>query len=862
MAIYHLEAQAISRSQGRSSVAASAYRACEKILDERTGIVHDFTRRKDLIYQEILTPENAPDWMKDRAKLWNHVEHIEKRKDSQLARELNISLPRELTDEQKIALAKEFIQNTFVDNGMVADMCIHDGHKSSQDNPHIHVMLGFREVAATGFGQKNRSWNDVDLLKSWRASWADYCNRHLAMHGHDMRIDHRSYEEQGINLEPQTKIGAKAATHHVARSAMHKQIARENGERLLHDPEIALEAITRQQSTFIIDDIARFVNRHTDSREQFNQVFEKIKSSEQLVHLGIDKLGKDRYSTLKVFEMETNMCNQAEQCSKRNNHSVSDAIQKEATKNYTLNKSQQEAYSHMLNGGDTACVVGFAGTGKSYLLGAAKEAWNEAGYNIKGMSLTKKVADNLQMDSGIESHTIANRLINWENDRERITSKDVVVIDEAGMVSSRQMARIVEEVHNANAKLVLVGDWQQLQAIEAGAPFRAIADKIGYGELKEILRQRDDWQKDATKNLAEGNIKEALQAYDNYDLVHEYKTKRDAINSMLEEWQETRSNLPDKSQLLLAYTRSDVRELNKQARSIRKDNQELGDEKVISTNAGNKIFAEEDRIMFLRNEKSLNISNGTLGTIKSMEDKKLTVELDNKETLTFSTDFYNDINYGYASTIHKNQGTTVDKSYVLASKYFDQHATYVALSRHRDSTELYWSHDEFYNKQQMYDVFSRERAKDNSIDYTKHQAPDFIKPYEEVSQQSLYEAQQRLEQRQFDKDLQELSEKLGKEIHRELYDGDCGAYRGKVTLGKDSYGLLAHSDSYTLLDYSICKNLDLSMNEEYKATLNKNKELTIEAVKPEPVKQVEQEQTRAITRERTIERSIDFEMSL
>ena len=133
---------------------------------------------------------------------------------------------------------------------------------------------------------------------------------------------------------------------------------------------------------------------------------------------------------------------------------------------------------------------------------------------------------------------------------------------------------------------------------------------------------------------------------------------------------------------------------------------------------------------------------------------------------------------------------------------------------------------------------------------------------EEVSQQSLYEAQQRLEQRQFDKDLQELSEKLGKEIHRELYDGDCGAYRGKVTLGKDSYGLLAHSDSYTLLDYSICKNLDLSMNEEYKATLNKNKELTIEAVKPEPVKQVEQEQTRAITRERTIERSIDFEMSL
>ena len=327
---------------------------------------------------------------------------------------------------------------------------------------------------------------------------------------------------------------------------------------------------------------------------------------------------------------------------------------------------------------------------------------------------------------------------------------------------------------------------------------------------------------------------------------------------MLEQWQETRSNLPDKSQLLLAYTRSDVRELNKQARSIRKDNHELGAEQIISTNAGNKIFAEEDRIMFLRNEKSLNISNGTLGTIKSMEDKQLTVELDNKKILTFSTDFYNDINYGYASTIHKNQGTTVDKSYVLASKYFDQHSTYVALSRHRDTTQLYWSHDEFYNKEQLYDICSRERAKDTTIDYTKHKSSDFIKPYEEVSQQNLDAARERLEQRQFNREIKELSQELGKEIHLELYNGDCGTYQGEVTLGKDTYGLLEHDDSYTLLSESMSK--DLYVNKKYEASIDKDQELTIEIVKPEPVKQVEQTQT--IEKEQTRERSIGFEMSL
>lgn len=863
MAIYHLEVQIISRSQGRSSVASSAYRACEKILDERTGMVHDFTKKKkDLLHKEILLPTHTPEWMKDRSKLWNHVEQIEKRKDAQLVREFNIALPKELSPEQNIQLAREFVQSTFVDKGMVADMCLHNGHKDGKEQPHAHVMVSLRVVTTEGFGPKNRGWNETNLLIEQRKNWADECNRHLALHGHDRRIDHRSNEELGINLEPQTKIGPKAARIHMPRVETHRQIAKENGERLLAKPILALDAIIRQQSTFTHQDLARFVNRHTDSQEQFTAVFEKVKSCPEITRLGLDKAGKERFTTQGMLDMESKMVNQAVEASQHINHAVDIRYQERISRRHTLNDSQAVAFKHVLNSGDTACVVGFAGTGKSYLLGAAKEAWEQAGYGVTGMSLTKKVADDLQMDSGIHSHTIANRIINWKHDREKLTSKDVVVIDEAGMVCSGQMAAIVQEVSDARAKLVLVGDWQQLQAIDAGAPFRAITERIGAKELNEILRQGEAWQKGATKNLAHGHVKEALQAYEQHDLIHGFETKREAIHCMLEQWQETRSNAPEQSQLLLAYTRADVKKLNDAARQMRKDNGELGAEHRVLTTKGNKDFAIEDKILFLRNEKSLDVSNGTLGTIKSIENNKLIVELGqrhNNRIFTFSTDFYKDITHGYASTIHKNQGTTVDRSYVLASRFFDQHVTNVALTRHKESCEVFWSRDEFANQNVLYEIFSREGAKDISVDYLHNQRTDFAEIYphksqeiiQDISQERLNDAEGRLMQRRLNKDVQMLETRLDKSVSFELQEGDKGIFRGTVKFGGEMYGLLEQNGQVKLLDDILSKGLFSGKTYEIKQSQTHGQEPRLEI-----------KNNHEMEKTKDIERSIDFELSL
>lgn len=211
MAIYRFEAKVIARSQGRSATASAAYRAGESIDDERTGIVFDYTRKRGVLYADIITPPNTPDWMKDRAQLWNAVEKVEKRKDAQLARDLLLSLPHELTQEQRRYLVREFVTTEFVAQGMIADVAIHAPDRQGDDrNYHAHVLLTMRELVPNGFGYKVREWNATEQLETWRKHWADTVNSHLEKYGYEARVDHRSLADQGIDREPEPKQGPVA----------------------------------------------------------------------------------------------------------------------------------------------------------------------------------------------------------------------------------------------------------------------------------------------------------------------------------------------------------------------------------------------------------------------------------------------------------------------------------------------------------------------------------------------------------------------------------------------------------------------------------------------------------------------------
>ena len=207
MAVYVVRMQVIGRSAGRSATAAAAYRSGEQVKDTRTGATHDYTGKSDIYASEILKPENAPARFSDRETLWNEVEQGEKRKDAQLSREFLVALPVELNNHQRQELTRDFVQEQFVDQGMIADIGYHD---FNSHNPHAHIMLTMREVNEDGFGKKNRTWNKRAQLQQQREAWARHTNAHLERAGYAERIDHRSLKEQGSERQPQPKLGPAA----------------------------------------------------------------------------------------------------------------------------------------------------------------------------------------------------------------------------------------------------------------------------------------------------------------------------------------------------------------------------------------------------------------------------------------------------------------------------------------------------------------------------------------------------------------------------------------------------------------------------------------------------------------------------
>ena len=223
------------RGKGKSAVAASAYHSGEKIKNEYDGVVHDFTRKGGIAHTEILLPQNAPQEFANRSVLWNSVEKIEKSKNSQLAREIEIALPKELDRSKQIELVREYVKENFVKVGMCADIALHD---KNGGNPHAHILLTMRpfnedktwgakskkeyildengkKVKLKNGNYKTRKinttdWNEQDKAEQWRKAWADITNKYLEENSIQEKVDHRSYQRQGIEQIPTIHLGISA----------------------------------------------------------------------------------------------------------------------------------------------------------------------------------------------------------------------------------------------------------------------------------------------------------------------------------------------------------------------------------------------------------------------------------------------------------------------------------------------------------------------------------------------------------------------------------------------------------------------------------------------------------------------------
>ncbi|MGV2112831.1 Ti-type conjugative transfer relaxase TraA [Agrobacterium salinitolerans] len=750
MAIYHLSTKPVSRSSGRSAVASAAYRCAVLLTNHRDGLVHDFTRKEGVEHKEIVLPDGlSADWALDRSALWNAAEFAEKRKDARVAREFEIALPHELSPEGRLKAARAFARDLANRYGAAVDFAIHSPSENGDiRNYHAHVLMTTRQVGRTGLGEKTylehknarllahgMATTDIQL-RDIRQAWEGIANRQLQREGLDIRIDHRSHIERGLELSPTEHMGVHASQMRqqgmaVERGRLDDEAARQNAALIRQKPEQVLTLISHEKSVFDRHDIAKTLHRYiNDDAQTFRNAFAAVMASPALVELQAERIDPEtgevsnaRYSTREMIDLELAMARSAERLHQAHSHGVDPRHVERAMERQDrslrnsaggmvaasdpsagLSDEQRQAIEHITGPERIAAVVGFAGAGKSTMLTAARAAWEAQGYQVHGAALAGKAAEGLEESSGIPSRTLASWTHSWDHGRDMIGGSDVFVIDEAGMVGSRQLARFIGEAEERGAKIVLVGDHEQLQAIGAGAPFRAIAEQIGHVELSGIRRQRHDWQREASVAFATHKTAEGLAAYREHGDIHFAESRDEAMARIVRDYVADSEDRPDGSRVAMAHRRADVCALNTAIRSELQNRQRLersdgkdGGELTFQTKNGKRAFAAGDRIIFLENNRDLRVKNGMLGTVEHVEKDRIVARLDGRSgnSVSIATDSYQAIDHGYATTIHKNQGATVDRAFVLASSTMDRHLAYVAMTRHRDSVQLYADIQEF-----------------------------------------------------------------------------------------------------------------------------------------------------------------------
>jgi Ti-type conjugative transfer relaxase TraA len=299
----------------------------------------------------------------------------------------------------------------------------------------------------------------------------------------------------------------------------------------------------------------------------------------------------------------------------------------------------------------------------------------------------------LQDGADIPSQTLHSLLYQLETGKTTLSRNSVLVIDESGMVGSRQLARVLEQVESAGAKAVLVGDSRQLQPIDAGGGFRYLSAELGHATLQEIRRQKDDWAREAVHDFAEGRAGRAVDAYVARGLVTTTTTRDEATQAIVTHWKQDRELYPQDSQILLAGTRAEVAAINAQVRSHLKEAGQLAETTVTLTARGEREIGQGERVVFLQNNTAMDVRNGSLGTVTTIEHTVdgvcLNILTDRGHTVSVNPRFYSELDHGYAMTIHKAQGVTVDRAYILAGPMHDRELSYVSMSRTREPTRLY-----------------------------------------------------------------------------------------------------------------------------------------------------------------------------
>lgn len=717
MAIAFAQVSIHSRSKGHSAVAAAAYRSGARLYDDRIGRTYDFSKRHDVVFSEIVLPDGGTDSFLERNYLWNEVERAENRSNSQLCKDFVLALPRELNLLQQIELAKSFAQTHFVEKGLPADISIHD---NGDGNPHAHILIPTRRLENNRFSKyKARDLNPV-FAKGfvveqdyWGEQWREMQNEFFIENNLDLQVDANhliSERHRGKHHNPNA--------HYLLEE---NQLIQQARLELTRDNiDFVINHLSTQYSVFTRRDVERLLFKTfqaSDSPQEYLQFVERVLGHHNVVGLGDNSKGQPSFTTRSHFMQEAHLLNEIEAMMVSHKYRVHQSIDRLA-QHYRLSEEQQEAFRYITQGPDISVVIGRPGTGKSYLLKPVHEYYAQAGMEVIGAALSGKVAKSLQAETGITTSTIKSLSYRLANNMMRLSNKHVLIIDEAGMVDFSSMAYLIKEASKAGSKVVLIGDPDQLKPIQKGEIFRGIAARTGYIELENIQRQRDLGDRQASLDLAKGDIEKAIQHYQDKGAITIADTTLQALEQVIVDWKQDLETTNMTDTIMLSYTRKAVNQLNDQAREALIAENKLGEENIVYQGMERSLkISTGERLLFRENNKVLGVRNGDTATVKEINTQQMSVQLDSGELLTIPKE-YKALDYAYALTVHKSQGMTAKKVRVLIdSKYWDKNLSFVAMTRHKEQLNIYADKENHPAVQALKQTLSRSSTKDNVIDW-------------------------------------------------------------------------------------------------------------------------------------------------
>jgi ATP-dependent exoDNAse (exonuclease V) alpha subunit len=360
-----------------------------------------------------------------------------------------------------------------------------------------------------------------------------------------------------------------------------------------------------------------------------------------------------------------------------------------------MTQEQARAVDHVTAARGLALIDGQAGTGKTYVMRAVREIYEAQGYRVTGLAPTNAVARNMHEDGFTDARTLHSELWALDHGNRQWTSRTVIMLDEAAMIDSRNLARLARYAEAAGAKLILTGDDRQLASIEAGGMFGVLKERFGAAQLTEVYRQQQPDDRRASELMAGGDFEAALASYDRNHDIHWTGSGDEARAALVRQWATDTAARDSQSRFVFAYTNDDVNRLNAELRQVREQHGELGPARRFATKHGAEHFATGDRIQFTGTDKPQGVFNGEVGTVQAITGNRFTVAIDGPRDnlVTFDAAAFRDFRLGYAGTIYKGQGRTIDETYLHHSPHWQAAPSYVALTRHRHKTALFVARD-------------------------------------------------------------------------------------------------------------------------------------------------------------------------